>query len=100
MVIIKVNEVPNSKEGLKERVRKAWKMDQGRLYNQQDLAAVYRGEILEVYKILGYAADEEHTDRVAFQLEEINSYLKGKKIAYPTANPATICDIHALKIVE
>jgi hypothetical protein len=99
MVIIKINEVPNSKEALKERVKRSWKMDKGRLYNQIDLAAVYRGEILEVYKILSYDTDLIDKDRVAFKLEEISSSLKGKKIKYPTSNPATICDIHDLQFV-
>lgn len=99
MVIIKINEVPKSKEELKERVRRAWKMDQGRLYNQHDLAALYRGEVLEVYKILSYDTDHEHKDRVAFELEEIESALKGKKVKYPTSNPATIRDIHSLQFV-
>lgn len=97
MVIIKINEVSKSKEDLKERVRRAWRMDQGRLYNQQHLVALYRGEILEVYKILSYDTDHEYKDRVAFELEEIESTLKGKKVHYPTSNPATICDIHSLE---
>lgn len=54
MIIIKVNEVPNSKESLKARVRRAWRMNIDRLYNQEELAAVYRGEILEVYRVISY----------------------------------------------
>lgn len=79
MIIIKVNEVPNSKESLKARVRRAWRMNIDRLYNQEELAAVYRGEILEVYRVISYKKDEMEPDRVAFELEEISSPLKGKK---------------------
>ncbi|AIQ20683.1 MULTISPECIES: hypothetical protein [unclassified Paenibacillus] len=99
MIIIKVNEVPNSKESLKARVRRAWRMNVDRLYNQEELAAVYRGEILEVYKIISYKKDEQRPDRVAFELEEISSQLKGKKIIYKTANPATILDVTDLVFV-
>jgi hypothetical protein len=83
--------VPNSKEALKERTRRAWRINQGRLYNQEKLIAVYRGEILEEYKVLGYGSDELEPKRVAFELEEIpNSPLKGQKIEYKTSNPCTI----------
>jgi hypothetical protein len=92
MIVIKVNEVPSSKEGLKERVRRAWRINPGRLYNQKELVALYRGEVLEVYKIAGYAMDKEHENRVAFDLEEIESPLKGKKVNYKTANPCTITE--------
>ncbi|BBU38097.1 hypothetical protein APP_03890 [Aeribacillus pallidus] len=92
MIVIKINEVPNSREGLKERVRRAWKINPNRLYNQKELIAVYKGEILEVYKVLGYEQDKIQPDRVAFELEEIPSPLKGKKIIYRTANPCTIVD--------
>ncbi|MCT6901911.1 MAG: hypothetical protein M3Z48_01625 [Lactobacillus sp.] len=96
MLIIKVNEVPNSKEGLKERVRRAWRINTDRLYNQKELIAVYKGEILEVYKVLSYGKDQIEEKRVAFELEEIPSELKGKKIIYKTANPCTIVDVEDL----
>ncbi|MBU5253326.1 hypothetical protein KQI46_15670 [Lysinibacillus capsici] len=96
MLIIKVNEVPNSKEGLKERVRRAWRINTDRLYNQKELIAVYKGEILEVYKVLSYGKDQIEEKRVAFELEEISSELKGKKIIYKTANPCTIVDVEDL----
>jgi len=90
MIIIKVKEVPNSKEALKERVRRAWRMNIDRLYNQSELAALYKGEILEVYKIISYQKDDQEPNRVSFELEEISSPLKGKRIVYRTSNPATI----------
>jgi hypothetical protein len=92
MIIIKINEVPTSKEGLKQRVQRAWKINPSRLYNQKELIAVYKGEILEVYTVLGYEKDKEHEGRIAFELDEITSDLKGKKINYRTANPCTIID--------
>jgi hypothetical protein len=92
MIVIKINEVPNSKEGLKDRVRKAWRINPDRLYNQEELIAVYKGEILEVYKVLGYEKVREENDRIAFELKEVPSDLKGKKIFYKTANPCTIVD--------
>lgn len=90
MIIIKVSEVPNSKEGLKDRVRRAWRINKDRLYNQDKLIAVYKGEILEVYKVLSYGVDQLESNRVAFELEEIPSDLKRKRIIYKTANPCTI----------
>lgn len=99
VIVIKVNEVPNSKEGLKERVRRAWRINADRLYNQDELIAVYKGEILEVYKVLGYGKDAVHPDRVAFELEEIQSSLKSKKIVYKTANPCTIVEPRKLVFV-
>lgn len=96
MIIIKVKEVPNSREGLKDRVRRAWRMNMDRLYNQTELIALYKGEILEVYKILSYQKDEQEPNRVAFELEEVSSPLKGKKIIYRTSNPATIMDVNDL----
>ncbi|OJH16003.1 hypothetical protein BLX88_25930 [Bacillus obstructivus] len=93
MIVIKINEVPNSKEGLKERTRRAWRINQDRLYNQETLIAVYKGEILEEYKVLQYGPDKIEPNRVAFDLEEIpNSILKGQKITYRTSNPCTIVD--------
>lgn len=93
MIVIKINEVPNSKEGLKERTRRAWRINQDRLYNQKTLIAVYKGEILEEYKVLQYGPDKIEPNRVAFDLEEIpNSILKGQKITYRTSNPCTIVD--------
>lgn len=92
MIVIKVNEVPNSKERLKDRVRRAWRISLDRLYNQEELIAVYKGEILEVYKVLSYDKDQIEENRVAFELKEIPSELKGKKIVYKTANPCTILD--------
>jgi hypothetical protein len=101
MILIKVNEVPNSKEGLKERTRRAWRINQDRLYNQDTLIAVYKGEILEEYKVLGYGADQVEPKRVAFDLEEVpNSQLKGKTIDYRTANPCTIVDPADLGLVQ
>ena len=92
MIVIKVNEVPNSKEGLRSRVEKRWRISPDRLYNQEYLIAVYRGEILEVYKVLSYKRDKDEPNRVAFDLEEVSSDLKGKRIIYKTANPCTIVD--------
>lgn len=99
MIVIKVNEVPNSKEGLHERVRRAWRINEGRLYNQKRVIAVYKGEILEEYEMLGYGKDEIQLDRVAFELKEIESELKGKKIEYKTSNPCTIVDVENLVFV-
>lgn len=92
MIVIKVNEVPNSKEGLRDRVRKAWRISLDRLYNQEELIAIYKGEVLEVYTVLSYEKDQIEENRVAFELKEISSELKGKKIIYKTANPCTIVD--------
>lgn len=101
MIVIKVNEVPNSKEGLKERTRRAWRINQDRLYNQDTLIAVYKGEILEEYKVLGYGTDEIEPKRVAFELEEVpNSQLKGQTIDYRTANPCTIVEPADLGLAE
>ncbi|MBJ8107867.1 MULTISPECIES: hypothetical protein [Bacillus cereus group] len=80
MIVIKVKEVPNSKDGLKNRVQRAWRINLDRLYNQDKLMAVYKGDILEVYKVLSYQKDTLETNRVAFELEEISSELKGKKL--------------------
>lgn len=99
MIVIKVSEVPNSKEGLRDRVRRAWRISLDRLYNQEELMAVYKGEILEVYKVLSYGRDQIEEKRVAFELEEIPSELKGKKISYKTANPCTIVDVENLEFV-
>lgn len=92
MVLIKVNEVPTTKEGLKDRTRRAWRINPSRLYNQDTVISVYRGEILEVYKILGYGADKISEGRIAFELEEVESDLKGKKIITKTSNPCTIIE--------
>ncbi|MGL5244862.1 MAG: hypothetical protein ACRC7R_06800 [Sarcina sp.] len=90
MVLIKVSEVPSNREGLKERVRRAWRITSKRLEDQDTVIAVYKSEILAVYKLLGYENDEIEPKRMAFQLEEIESDLKGKKIVTKTANPCTI----------
>jgi hypothetical protein len=101
VIIIKINKVPSSKEGLMERARKAWRIKQDRLYNQDKLIVVYKGEILEEYKVLGYGPAENEPNRVAFDLEEVpNSQLKGQKIDYPTANPCTIVDPADLGLVQ
>ncbi|MFS1519448.1 hypothetical protein V1503_23765 [Bacillus sp. SCS-151] len=92
MVLIKIKEVPSSREALKERVRRAWRINPNRLYNQDQAIAVHKGEVLEVYKILGYTKDAIEPDRVAFELEEMESDLKGKHIVSRTSNPCTIVD--------
>lgn len=97
MVLIKVNEVPTTREGLKERTSRAWRINPSRLYNQDTVISVYRGEILEVYKILGYGADKISKGRIAFELEEIESDLKGKTIITKTSNPCTIVDTLVFK---
>jgi hypothetical protein len=101
MIVIKINKVPSSKEGIKERARKAWRIKQDRLYNQDKLIVVYKGEILEEYKVLGYGPAENEPNRVAFDLDEVpNSQLKGQKIEYPTANPCTIVEPTDLGLVQ
>lgn len=100
MILIKVNEVPPSKEALKDRVMRAWRMNMDRLYNQKELIAIYRGEILEMYKILSYKKDEQQPDRVAFELEEIDNELKGRKIISRTSNPATIVELNKLEFID
>lgn len=92
MVVIKINEIPRSKEGLRNRVRKNWRINSSRLLNQETLIGVNRGEILEVYKILNYGPSKEKEGRIEFELEEIESNLKGRKIDYKTANPCTIVE--------
>ena len=92
MVLIKVNEVPTTKEGLKERTRRAWRINPSRLYGQDTLLSVYKGQILEVYKILGYTNDAIENDRIAFELEEIESDLRGRNIITKTSNPCTIVE--------
>lgn len=92
MVLIKVNEVPTTKEGLKERTRRAWRINPSRLYGQDTVISVYRGQILEVYKILGYGTDAISEGRIAFELEEIESDLRGKTIVTKTSNPCTIVE--------
>lgn len=99
MIVIKVNEVPETKEGLKERVSRAWRINKGRLYNQDEVMALYKGEILEVYELKGYKTDDKEANRVAFDLEEKVSNLKGRKIKYPTSNPCTITSIHELEFI-
>ncbi|MFC4601965.1 hypothetical protein [Cohnella hongkongensis] len=60
---------------------------------------MYRGEILEVYNVKSYGRDKLEPNRVAFDLEEKDSPLKGRKISYPTANPCTIVDPNDLVFV-
>lgn len=100
MIVIKVNEVPTSREALKARVKRAWRISADRLYNQEELIAVYKGEILEVYKIISYEKDQMEHNRVAFELEEKTSRLKGQKIKYRTANPCTIIDENKLVVIS
>lgn len=90
MVLIKISEVPNTKEGLKDRTKRAWRINSSRLYNQDKVMVVYKGEILEVYKLLGYTKDAIEENRIAFELEEMESNLKGKVIETKTSNPCTI----------
>lgn len=92
MVLIKIKEVPSNIEGLRERTTKAWRINKNRLFNQDKLISTYKGEILQVYKILSYDYDEKESPRIAFKIEEIESNLKGKKIVTKTANPCTIID--------
>lgn len=97
MVLIKINEVPNDKIALRNRVRKSWRINPNRLYNQSEVLAVYKGEILEVYKILSYKRCEDDFSRVEFDLEEIESNLKGKIIETKTSNPCTIINTLTFK---
>ena len=39
MVVIKINEVPNDKIALRNRVRKSWRINPNRLYNQSEVLA-------------------------------------------------------------
>lgn len=96
MILIKLSEVPNTKEALKDRTRRAWRINSNRLYNQDKVVVAHKGEILEVYKLLGYTKDAIREDRVAFELEEIESDLKGRVIETKTSNPCTIVDENEL----
>ena len=60
MIVIKVKEVPNTKAGLLERVRRAWRINPDRLYNQDVAIALYKGEILEFYEVMGYGPDDAY----------------------------------------
>lgn len=97
MVLIKVSEVPTTKEGLKLRTSRAWRINTSRLNNQDTVILVYRGEIVEVFKILEYEDDKISEGRIAFELEEIESDLKGKTIITKTSNPCTIVDTLVFK---
>lgn len=97
MVLIKISEVPTTKEGLKLRTSRAWRINPSRLNNQDTVISVYRGEILEVFKILGYEDDKISEGRISFELEEIESDLKGKTIITKTSNPCTIVETLVFK---
>lgn len=50
-----------------------------------------------MFKILGYEDDKISEGRIAFELEEIESDLKGKTIITKTSNPCTIVDTLVFK---
>ncbi|MCE9674433.1 hypothetical protein LPC27_01535 [Paraclostridium bifermentans] len=50
-----------------------------------------------MFKILGYEGDKISEGRIAFELEEIESDLKGKTIITKTSNPFTIVDTLVFK---
>lgn len=92
MVLIKISEKQDSREALKERTRRAWLIKGERLLDQDKVMVVCKGEVLAVYNLLGYSKDSIEENRIAFELEEIESSLKGRIIETKTANPCTIID--------
>lgn len=92
MIVIKLNDVPDTKESLKKRTSRAWKTRLERLQNQKELICLHKGKILAAYKVLSYAPDKQDPKRVEFELEEISSELVGRKLVYKTGYPCTIVD--------
>lgn len=99
LVIIKINKMPKTTNEIIERGKRAWVIKLPRVSNQTLAAILYRGNVLVVCKILDCKQDDIQMNRVAFQFEEIEHYLKGKKIKYPTSNPCTIADEKNLVII-
>ena len=107
VLVIKINVLPESKEELLERSRKAWKLNPKRLDNVERVIVLYNQVVQEEYALgdtLLYILDGELKGRVELQLIDYphEKTLKGKTIKYQTSNPATIKTYKALKalIVE
>ena len=95
VLVIKINMVPSSKEGLEERTRKSWKVSPKRLDDVKHIIVMHNQVVQEEYTIgdtLVYHLEGELKGRVELQLKEYTEEktLKGKKIKYLTSNPATI----------
>lgn len=92
MVVIKINEIPNGgQSALKVRAERAWKISIEKLIGQTKAIVMYKGCILEEYKIISYSQDLLEPDRIAFNFSIIpNSLFKGLKVNYPTSYPCTI----------
>lgn len=95
VLVIKINVNPQSAEGLKERTRKAWKINPKRLDDVKHVIVMYQQEVLEEYTLgspVIYHLDGEEKGRVELELQnyEDEKTLKGKYIKYQTSNPATI----------
>lgn len=97
MIIIKINQVPDTASGLKERTSRAWKANIKNYINEERLIVVHQGVILEEYDVNTVMPDKLEPNRICFDLTEVNeSKLKGMLINYKTSNPCTIVDVEEL----
>lgn len=97
MIIIKINKVPDSASGLKERTSRAWKANIKNYINEDRLIVVHQGVILEEYDVNAVMPDKLEPNRICFDLTEVHeSKLKGMLINYKTSNPCTTIDVEEL----
>ena len=95
-LLIKLKELPLSKEGLKERASGNWGISQEKLVNVEYVIVSYKTEIVAVYKLNTiFESDElwgkKNKNRLKFDFEETDKFseLKSKKIISRTSNPVS-----------
>lgn len=95
-ILIKLNELPASKEKLMERASGNWAITPQALFNTTYALVTYRTEIVAVYRVRSIDESDEpwgksNKKRLRFNFEETEDYkeLKNRKIVTKGSNPAS-----------
>ena len=92
MVVVELNNVPYTEEGLRESVRGLLKTGQNKLDKEDTVLAIYRGNIVEVYKMFPNNTDLIHKEKNFGLIEDEDSKLKGERLIFSSSSNSGIID--------
>lgn len=91
MIVIKINEPISTENELRKRAEFSWKITPKKIKDETHAIVVFKGTILEEYKIINFGPVSDNPGRIAFNFSPVpNSKLKGFSIDYPTSYPCTV----------
>lgn len=100
ILVIKLNEKPESQEDLKIRAEKSWKINPSRLKNIKYVIVLFKQEVVAEYELLPNVKYNLETGRVELQFKDVDNNILGlmnKQLDYNTSNPCTIASLNKLE---